>query len=240
MSACTERSANGKAGATTSASWGRNPFTFRRPAKPEVGSTLIQKTIDEFGPSMCWSIMPTLSGARPPPNFPLSDWDDLIAVNLSAVFRLSQLGGTAYAEGRTGQDSSISLPCSRFKVGFWCRRTRRRKGGVAQLTKALANEWASKGVNVNAIAPGYMTTDNTRALREDPQSSRQILDRISGGALGCGQRSRRRSGLSLLPAPATTSMDICWGWMAAGWAAENPRTAAIPTPSLSEQIVYCS
>ena len=58
------------------------------------------------------------------------------------------------------------------------------KGGVAQLTKALANEWASKGINVNAIAPGYMATDNTSALRRDPQRSRQIMERIPAGRWG--------------------------------------------------------
>ena len=58
------------------------------------------------------------------------------------------------------------------------------KGGVAQLTKALANEWAPKGVNVNAIAPGYMSTDNTAALRADETRSRQILERIPAGRWG--------------------------------------------------------
>jgi 2-dehydro-3-deoxy-D-gluconate 5-dehydrogenase len=58
------------------------------------------------------------------------------------------------------------------------------KGGLAQLTKALANEWAAKGINVNAIAPGYMDTDNTEALRNDPVRSRQILDRIPAGRWG--------------------------------------------------------
>ncbi|PWT84278.1 MAG: 2-deoxy-D-gluconate 3-dehydrogenase, partial [Proteobacteria bacterium] len=56
--------------------------------------------------------------------------------------------------------------------------------GVAQLTKALANEWSGKGINVNAIAPGYMATDNTRPLREDPVRSRQILERIPAGRWG--------------------------------------------------------
>jgi 2-deoxy-D-gluconate 3-dehydrogenase len=59
------------------------------------------------------------------------------------------------------------------------------KGGVGQLTKAFANEWASKGVNVNAIAPGYMETDNTQALRANPGRSRQILERIPAGRWGC-------------------------------------------------------
>ena len=58
------------------------------------------------------------------------------------------------------------------------------KGGLAQLTKALANEWAAKGINVNAIVPGYMTTDNTEALRKDEIRSRQILERIPAGRWG--------------------------------------------------------
>ena len=58
------------------------------------------------------------------------------------------------------------------------------KGAVAQLTKALSNEWASKGINVNAIAPGYMETDNTIALRQDPVRSQQILERIPAGRWG--------------------------------------------------------
>ena len=58
------------------------------------------------------------------------------------------------------------------------------KGGIAQLTKALANEWAAKGINVNAIAPGYMATDNTAALRHDPDRSRQLLERIPAGRWG--------------------------------------------------------
>src|ERR1039458_10445849 len=61
------------------------------------------------------------------------------------------------------------------------------KGGVAQVTKALANEWAERGVQVNAIAPGYMETDNTEALRNDPARSRQILERIPAGRWGSPQ-----------------------------------------------------
>jgi len=61
------------------------------------------------------------------------------------------------------------------------------KGGVAQLTKALANEWAARGVQVNAIAPGYMQTDITEALRSDPERSRQILERIPAGRWGSAQ-----------------------------------------------------
>ena len=66
------------------------------------------------------------------------------------------------------------------------------KGGVAQLTKALANEWAPKGVTVNAIAPGYIATNNTKALRENETRNRQILERIPAGPLGRPQGHRGR------------------------------------------------
>ena len=90
------------------------------------------------------------------------------------------------------------------------------KGGVAQLTKALANEWAGRNVQVNAIAPGYFRTENTTALREDEVRNSQILARIPARAgenrkilraLPCFSRRQR----------ATTSQVRCWWWMAAGW-----------------------
>ena len=90
------------------------------------------------------------------------------------------------------------------------------KGGVAQLTKALANEWAPKGVNVNAIAPGYMATDNTAALRADPQRSRQILERIPAGRWGTPQDI---GGMAVfLAAPASDYINghvlvVDGGWM---------------------------
>ena len=72
------------------------------------------------------------------------------------------------------------------------------KGGVVQLTKALANEWASHGINVNAIAPGYMQTDNTTALRDDPQRNRQITERIPAGRWGTPDDLGRRGGVPRL------------------------------------------
>jgi 2-deoxy-D-gluconate 3-dehydrogenase len=95
-------------------------------------------------------------------------WDELIAVNLTAVFRLSQLTARHMIEkGKGGKILNIASLLS-FQGGILIPAYTAAKGGVAQLTKALANEWASKGINVNAIAPGYMATDNTSALRNDP------------------------------------------------------------------------
>jgi len=100
------------------------------------------------------------------------------------VFRLSQLAGQNMlkreAKGKIVNIASILS----FQGGITCSGVCRRQGGVAQLTKALANEWAAKGINVNAIAPGYMATDNTTALRQDPQRSRQIMERIPAGRWG--------------------------------------------------------
>jgi 2-deoxy-D-gluconate 3-dehydrogenase len=112
------------------------------------------------------------------------DWGHVLAVNLTAVFRLSQLAGKHMLErGKGGKIVNIASLLS-FQGGILVPSYAASKGGVAQLTKALANEWASKGVNVNAIAPGYMATDNTEGLRKDPQRSRQIMERIPAGRWG--------------------------------------------------------
>jgi 2-deoxy-D-gluconate 3-dehydrogenase len=108
----------------------------------------------------------------------------LIAANLSAVFRLAQLAGQQMLKrGAGGKILNIASLLS-FQGGILVPAYAAAKGGVAQLTKALANEWASKGINVNAIAPGYMATDNTEALRNDPVRSRQILERIPAARWG--------------------------------------------------------
>ncbi len=111
------------------------------------------------------------------------DWDTLLAVNLSAVFRLSQLAGRHMLERGSGKIVNIASLLS-FQGGVRVPAYSASKGGVAQLTKALANEWASRGVNVNAIAPGYIATANTLDLRNDQQRSRQILERIPAGRWG--------------------------------------------------------
>jgi len=113
----------------------------------------------------------------------LNDWSAVLRVDLDAVFRLSQLAGRhMIAQGR-GKIINIASVLS-FQGGVLVPAYAAAKGAVAQLTKALANEWASKGVNVNAIAPGYMETDVTTALRNDPVRSRQILERIPAGRWG--------------------------------------------------------
>ena len=111
-------------------------------------------------------------------------WDEVIEVNLTSLFRLSRAAGSHMLErGGGGKIINVASLLS-FQGGITVPGYAAAKGGVAQLTKALANEWASHGINVNAIAPGYMKTDNTRALQDDPVRSRQILDRIPAGRWG--------------------------------------------------------
>ena len=112
-----------------------------------------------------------------------ADWDFLLEVNLSAPFRLSRQIGKLMIEQGGGRIINVASLLS-FQGGILVPGYAASKGGVAQLTKALANEWASKNVTVNAIAPGYIATDNTQALRADPNRSRQILERIPAGRWG--------------------------------------------------------
>ena len=115
--------------------------------------------------------------------YPEKDWADVIEVNLNSVFRLSQLAGRHMIGRGQGKILNIASLLS-FQGGVTVPAYAAAKGGVAQLTKALANEWAAKGVNVNAIAPGYMRTDNTKALQQDETRNRQIIERIPAGRWG--------------------------------------------------------
>ena len=108
----------------------------------------------------------------------------MIAVNLSSVFRLCRAVGRHMIERGRAARSSTSRRCSPFQGGITVPGYAAAKGGVAQLTKALANEWAPHRINVNAIAPGYMETDNTTALRQDATRFRQISERIPAGRWG--------------------------------------------------------
>jgi 2-dehydro-3-deoxy-D-gluconate 5-dehydrogenase len=119
----------------------------------------------------------------PAAEFSEEDWDEVIAVNLSAVFRLCQLAGRHMLARGRGKIVNIASLLS-FQGGITVPSYAAAKGGVGQLTKALANEWAGKGINVNAIAPGYMATENTAPLRQDPARTRQILERVPAGRWG--------------------------------------------------------
>ncbi|MDJ0638205.1 MAG: SDR family oxidoreductase [Paracoccaceae bacterium] len=119
----------------------------------------------------------------PAAEHPDEDWDKVIEVNLSAQFILTrEIGKGMIARGSGKVIFTASLLT--FQGGITVPGYSASKGGIGQLTKAFANEWASKGVNVNAIAPGYIATDNTEALRNDPDRYKAILERIPAGRWG--------------------------------------------------------
>lgn len=110
-------------------------------------------------------------------------WDAVLAVNLDAPFLLArEFGRDMVARGQGKIIFTASLLT--FQGGVFVPGYAASKGAIGSLVKALSNEWAAKGVNVNAIAPGYIATDNTEALRNDPVRSRAILDRIPAGRWG--------------------------------------------------------
>jgi 2-dehydro-3-deoxy-D-gluconate 5-dehydrogenase len=111
------------------------------------------------------------------------DWDEVLEVNLTAQFVLTREIGRLMVERGAGKIVFIASLLS-FQGGINVPGYAASKGGIAQLTKAFANEWAARGVNVNAVAPGYIETDNTQALRDDAHRSSQILERIPAGRWG--------------------------------------------------------
>ncbi len=184
-------------------------------AQKETPGTLIEATIERFGRI---DILVNNAGTirrAPAVDYSEDDWNTVIEVNLSAVFRLSQFAGRSMLEQKSGKIVNIASLLS-FQGGITVPAYAASKGGVAQLTKALANEWAGKGINVNAIAPGYMRTDNTKALQQDETRSRQILERIPAGRWG--EPSDLAGAAVFLASPASDYMNghvlvIDGGWM---------------------------
>jgi 2-deoxy-D-gluconate 3-dehydrogenase len=115
--------------------------------------------------------------------FSEQDWDDVITINLRALFFLSQAAGRVMDMQGGGKIINVASMLS-FQGGIIVPSYTAAKSAVAGVTRALANEWAAKNINVNAIAPGYMATDNTAALQADPARSKAILERIPAGRWG--------------------------------------------------------
>ncbi len=148
-----------------------------------VCAWLVEETVRQLGSI---DILVNNAGAirrAPAADYSEEDWQAILDVNLTSVFRLTQQAGRAMLRQGSGKIINMASLLS-FQGGILVPAYAAAKGGVSQLTKAFANEWAAKGVNVNAIAPGYMETDNTAALRNDPERARQILERIPAGRWG--------------------------------------------------------
>lgn len=144
---------------------------------------IVGKTIEEFGRV---DILVNNAGTirrSPALDFSEKDWDDVMSLNAKAVFFLSQAVARDMVKRNEGKIINIASLLS-FQGGVLVPSYAASKGAVAQTTKALANEWAKFGLNINAIAPGYMATENTKALREDAVRSKEIVDRIPAGRWG--------------------------------------------------------
>lgn len=143
-------------------------------------ATSIQEAIDQVGPV---DILVNNAGTQirhDSADFPLEDFNRVLAVNTSAVFQLSQGFGKQMLERGHGKIVVLASLLS-FQGGLRVPAYAASKGAVAQLVKALSNEWASQGINVNAVAPGYVETDMNEALLADAERFRQLSERIPAG-----------------------------------------------------------
>jgi 2-dehydro-3-deoxy-D-gluconate 5-dehydrogenase len=153
---------------------------------------------------------------KPAAEHPDEYWDTMIEVNLNSQFILSREIGKKMLQQREGKIIFIASLLT-FQGGITVPGYSASKGGIGQLTKALANEWAAKGVQVNAIAPGYISTDNTTALRADPERNTAILARIPAGRWG--EPQDLQGAAVFLASPASdyvngTIITVDGGWMA--------------------------
>ena len=146
-------------------------------------NAVIEKTIEEFGRI---DVLVNNAGTikrSPAHEFSDEDWNEVINVNLNGVFKFCREAGKHMLKQGSGKIINIASLLS-FSGGITVPAYAASKGGVSQITKALANEWASSNIQVNAIAPGYFETDNTYNLRQDAERYKSITDRIPSGVWG--------------------------------------------------------
>jgi len=144
---------------------------------------IMERTLARFGQVDILVNNAGIIRRTPAIDFSEKDWDDVLALNTKTVFFFSQAVARDMMKRKRGKIINVASLLS-FQGGILVPSYAASKGAVAQITKALANEWAKSGININAIAPGYMATNNTKALREDPVRSAAILDRIPAGRWG--------------------------------------------------------
>lgn len=152
-------------------------------SEKDVPQKLVEKVTGEFGRIDILINNAGMIRRAPAVDFSEDDWATVLEVNLSGVFRLSQAAGRKMIERGAGKIVNVASLLS-FQGGINVPAYTASKSGVAGLTRAFANEWAKYNVNVNAIAPGYMATNNTAPLRADETRNRQILERIPAGRWG--------------------------------------------------------
>jgi 2-deoxy-D-gluconate 3-dehydrogenase len=163
---------------------GRRAFALQSDlAQPEAAADLFERACQCAVPDILVNNAGVIRRARAV-DYSDEDWDTVLQVNLKSLWKLSQCMGRALiASKRPGKIINVASLLS-FQGGITVPAYAASKGAVAQLTKALANEWAAHRINVNAIAPGYIRTENTLALQRDETRNRQILERIPAGRWG--------------------------------------------------------
>ncbi|WOJ92239.1 2-dehydro-3-deoxy-D-gluconate 5-dehydrogenase KduD [Congregibacter variabilis] len=153
-------------------------------SRSEVASEVIAKSESALGPVDILVNNAGIIRREDALEFSESDWDDVMGTNLKVPFFLAQAAARSMTAGkRSGKIINIASLLS-LQGGIRVASYTASKSGLAGLTRLLANEWASMGINVNAIVPGYFATNNTAALRADEQRNRQILERIPAGRWG--------------------------------------------------------
>ena len=177
---------------------------------------IMQKTLDVFGKVDILINNAGIIRRSPAINFSEKDWDEVMAINTKTVFFFCQAAGRDMMKRKYGKIINVSSLLA-FQGGIFVPSYAASKGAVAQVTKALANEWAQHGITINAIAPGYMATNNTKPLREDPARAKSILDRIPAGRWGLPEDLK---GVAVfLASPASDYVNghvliVDGGWMA--------------------------
>ena len=151
--------------------------------KMESISMLVEQVVGAFGKIDILVNNAGIIRRTPAIDFSEKDWDEVMMLNSKSVFFLAQACARDMMKRKYGKIINVASLLA-FQGGILVPSYAASKGAVAQVTKALANEWAKHGITINAIAPGYMATNNTKALREDPIRSKTILDRIPANRWG--------------------------------------------------------
>lgn len=182
----------------------------------EAPKRIVEEVVENFGRIDILINNAGMIRRTPAVDFSEEDWSTVLEVNLSSVFRLSQAAARKMIEQGGGKIVNIASLLS-FQGGITVPAYTASKSGVAGLTKAFANEWAKFNINVNAIAPGYMATNNTTALRADETRNRQILERIPAERWGTPEDLQGAA--VFLSSPASDYLQghimvVDGGWMA--------------------------
>jgi 2-deoxy-D-gluconate 3-dehydrogenase len=155
-----------------------------REANTELAAKMIDKCVSEMGRLDILANNAGIIRRAPALEFREEDWEDVVSVNLSSAFYLSQAAARHFVEGGRGGKIINTASVLSSQGGILVPSYAATKAGIANLTRALANEWAPLGINVNAIAPSYFTTELTSALREDAERADALLIRIPAGRFG--------------------------------------------------------